>query len=405
MNEIKTDIVIIGAGIAGIWLTNVLKSMGFNCILLENYAIGSGQTINSQGMLHSGVKYALQGKVTADTLAIKDAPFLWQQALSKNSQIKLTTNCVLADGQYLWSNGKLSTNIANFFVSKVLQSNVSKIEPNNFPEPFNNNKFNGSLYKLHETILNVPNTLQELCNPIMDNIIKINTIEVQQEATQDIINKLLIDINGEKFLLSAKKYIFTAGEGIKNFLSLFNNSPKMQTRPLHMVAVKAKSLPMLFGHNIGLQQLPSVSVTSHKTSGNSIVWQCGGKIAEDGVNKSSNEQIDIFKSSLKNIFPWLNFDTSEHTWGSLKINRAENLRSDGKKPTHATWFPLNNMIFAWPTKLVLAPMMAEEIVKYLQQELPVEPIKSNNQETNLINLDIIKKLPKPTIASAWWEHI
>ena len=195
MNEIKTDIVIIGAGIAGIWLTNVLKNMGFDCVLLENDAIGSGQTISSQGMLHSGVKYALQGKVTADTLAIKDAPFLWQQALSNNSQIKLTTNCVLADGQYLWSNGKLSTNIANFFVSKVLQSNVSKIEPSSFPEPFNNNKFNGSLYKLQETILNMPNTLQELYKPIMGNTIKINTIEVQQEAIKDIINKLLIDIN------------------------------------------------------------------------------------------------------------------------------------------------------------------------------------------------------------------
>lgn len=404
MIEIKTDIVVIGAGIAGLWLTNILQTAGFNCILLENNAIGSGQTINSQGMLHSGIKYALQGTVTAETKAIKDAPFLWQQALANNSSIKLSENCILANCQYLWSNGNLSSNIANFFVSKVLQSSVNKVDQNNFPEPFITDKFNGSIYRLNETVLNLTTTLQELLRPIHDSSIKIDSICIESEQ-QSNVNKCFIDIKGEKFLLSAKKYIFTAGEGTNQFLSLFNHSPKMQTRPLHMVAVKAKSLPMLFGHNIGLQQLPTISISSHQTSDGHVVWQCGGKIAEDGVTKSSLEQIEIFKSTLKLVFPWLQFNNAEYSWGTFAINRAENLRSDGKKPTHATWFPLNNVIFAWPTKLVLAPMMAEEIVNYLQQELSVESIKSTNQATNLINLDIINKLPKPIIASPWWEHI
>lgn len=401
MPEIKTDIVIIGAGIAGLWLTNALCTMGFNCILLENNAIGAHQTINSQGMLHSGVKYALQGTVTQDTQAIKNAPFLWQQALLNNIAIKLTKDCILANCQYLWSNNQLSSKIANFFVSKVLQSMVDKVEQNNFPEPFTNPQFNGSIYKLNETVLNLQNTLQELFNPIKDICIKINSIDFELEQNSDSIRKLFLDIKGEKFLLSAKKYIFTAGEGIDKFIKLFNNSPKMQVRPLHMVALKAKSLPMLYGHNIGLQQLPTISITSHQTADNHIVWQCGGKIAEDGVNKSIEEQIQTFKATITSIFPWLDFNNPKHVWGSFSINRAENLRNDGKKPTHATWFPLNNTIFAWPTKLVLAPMMADDIIKHLQQDDALNSKKSFNQT----NLDVLEKLPKPIVATPWWQSL
>ena len=91
----------------------------------------------------------------------------------------------------------------------------------------------------------------------------------------------------------------------------------------------------------------------------------------------------------------------EYSWGNFSINRAENLRADGKKPTHATWFPLNNVIFAWPTKLVLAPMMADDIVKYLQQNRSFDLKESSNKT----NLDLLKKLPKPEIATPWWNSL
>ena len=427
MNNLKSDVVIIGAGIAGIWLTNLLKNAGFSSILLEKNAIGSNQTINSQGMLHSGVKYSLQGTLTGDTKAIKNAPFLWQQALSNKLAVKLTENCILSNYQYLWSTGNLATKVANFFVSKLLQSSVSALSGNQFTEPFNNSMFKGHLYKLHETVLNMAITLQELFNPIADHTIKIDDVEFKLAANDKSIDHCLIKVNGENFSLSAKHYIFTSGEGAKQFLELFNNAPKMQLRPLNMVAVKTRSLPNLFGHNIGLQQLPTITVSTHRTPDNNMVWLCGGKIAEDGVDKSSSEQIDCFKEVLAQIFPWLNFKTPEHSWGSFIINRAENLRLDGKKPTHATWFPINNAIFAWPTKLVLAPMMSEEITNYiksitndnnintnlknylnnnftidnrLSKEQPIDHPVPNNKDWELL-----KNLPKPRIASPWWDNI
>ena len=58
---ISSDVVIIGAGIAGLWLHNRLNQMGFHAILLENDTIGNAQTLSSQGIIHGGAKYALNG--------------------------------------------------------------------------------------------------------------------------------------------------------------------------------------------------------------------------------------------------------------------------------------------------------------------------------------------------------
>ena len=58
-NRIRVDVVIVGGGIAGLWLLNLLRSRGYGAVLIERSAFGDGQTICSQGMIHGGLKYAL----------------------------------------------------------------------------------------------------------------------------------------------------------------------------------------------------------------------------------------------------------------------------------------------------------------------------------------------------------
>ena len=54
-DKTKIDVVIFGAGIAGLWTFNRLKSLGYDVLLLEKKAIGCGQTLASQGIIHSGL--------------------------------------------------------------------------------------------------------------------------------------------------------------------------------------------------------------------------------------------------------------------------------------------------------------------------------------------------------------
>ncbi|MEC8427025.1 MAG: FAD-dependent oxidoreductase, partial [Pseudomonadota bacterium] len=58
---IQLDIAVIGGGIAGLWLLNRLQREGYHCALFESEALGSDQSVASQGMIHGGIKYTLSG--------------------------------------------------------------------------------------------------------------------------------------------------------------------------------------------------------------------------------------------------------------------------------------------------------------------------------------------------------
>ncbi len=62
--QLQQDIVILGGGIAGLWLLHRLRAAGYAAVLLEKSTLGDGQTIVSQGMIHGGMKYALAGALT-----------------------------------------------------------------------------------------------------------------------------------------------------------------------------------------------------------------------------------------------------------------------------------------------------------------------------------------------------
>ena len=75
----STDIVILGGGIAGLWLLNRLYSEGYQPLLIETKALGSGQTLASQGIIHGGLKYALSGSLTGAANVIADMPRRWRR--------------------------------------------------------------------------------------------------------------------------------------------------------------------------------------------------------------------------------------------------------------------------------------------------------------------------------------
>jgi len=89
MNQITVDVVIVGGGIAGLWTFNQLQKQGYHVALLENKSLGSDQTVCSQGIIHGGLKYALQGMLTPDANAIKQMPTLWQSCLTGTGILNL----------------------------------------------------------------------------------------------------------------------------------------------------------------------------------------------------------------------------------------------------------------------------------------------------------------------------
>ena len=389
---ITTDVVIVGAGIAGLWLHNRLNNMGFHALLLENNTIGNAQTLSSQGIIHGGAKYALNGILSKATQAIGAMPARWKDCLSGNGDVDLTSVNVSADHQLMWSKEQLSSKIVSFFASKALSSRMQTVEKSKQPALFQNPNFKGALYRLDEPVLDVPTVLQALAQPWQDRIIQIpqNTdIAWQQKGKHVQAVQFGSDIE-----ISAQQFVLTAGEGNQALLdSLGIKKPTMQRRPLQMVLCKAKDkqspLPALHAHSLGTGSTPIATITSHLTEDGNTVWYIGGNIAEQGVEKSFEYLTAEAEELLHDILPW--FELPELEWATHAINRAEPKQSALSRPDTAFVESKGNVHIAWPTKLALAPDLADSVIKAL------------NKQNLVAHEHPTPTLPQAEIGKALWD--
>ena len=130
MNQTKAaaDMVIFGGGIAGLWVLNRLRQLGFSAILFEPVALGGGQTNKAQGIIHGGMKYALQGVFTSEANAMAAMPERWKACLKGKGDIDLSSVPVLSKKQYLWSQGKLTAKLTGFLAGVSFARKVKSLK-------------------------------------------------------------------------------------------------------------------------------------------------------------------------------------------------------------------------------------------------------------------------------------
>jgi len=390
-NTLSTDVVIIGAGIAGLWLHHRLNKMGFHALLLENKSIGNAQTLSAQGIIHGGAKYALNGILSKATQAIGDMPARWQACLAGQGDVDLSTAKVLAEHQLMWSKDQLSSKMLSFFASKALASRMQPVSDLQRPEIFQSQGFKGSLYQLDEPVLDIPSVLKSIATPYQDRILYCDPEKILswQRNGQYVDSVRIGDIT-----IKAQHFVLTAGEGNEDILnSLTIKKPAMQRRPLQMVLCKAKdptqSLPLLYAHSLGSGSKPIATITSHKDKSDNIVWYIGGNIAENGVGKPLDTLADEARDLLSEILPWAPLPDLE--WAAHAVDRAEPKQSALTRPDTAFLESKGNVHIAWPTKLALAPDLADKAVEQLQKQ---NLIQQQHNEQTLLN-------PAPFGESLW----
>lgn len=395
---VETDLTIVGGGIAGLWLLNRLRQLGYSVVLLESKALGAGQTNKSQGIIHGGIKYALQGVMTGAADVIGDMPQVWNDCLIGRGGLDLSQVPVLSKHQYLFSTGSLASRIAGFFAGKALKGHVEELTRDAFPAIFQTPQFKGQVYMLDEMVVDVLALVRELVRPNQDVIYKIDPTQDQHLRFDNNGQLMSLEIQAEPIeplQIKSKKYIFTAGAGNEELLRpLQGYGVAMQRRPLHMVLVKTHLDYSLYAHCLGLGSVPRVTITTHKTNDGKMVWYIGGQIAEEGVKRDAKSQIQTAKKELHDLFPWLDFSNAE--FATFFVDRAEPLQPGGKRPDSCYAKEVQNVIAAWPTKLALAPKLAEEIITILQRE----EIKKSTAD-----LRALRAWPIPALAKPVWDDL
>ena len=166
----------------------------------------------------------------------------------------------------------------------------------------------------------------------------------------------------------------------------------MQRRPLHMVMARGP-LPTAFAHCLGPSASPRLTISSHQGGEGERVWYVGGRIAETGVERDLEGQIQAARDELRAVLPWLDFRAV--AFSTVRIDRAERATADGRRPEQAFVSSEAGVVTVWPTKLAFAPRAAQWVLAALHAEAvapgegAVEPLP----------------LPRPPLATLPWERV
>ncbi|MEE4373908.1 FAD-dependent oxidoreductase [Pseudomonas alliivorans] len=385
---ISTDVLIVGAGIAGLWLNARLRRQGFSTVLVESASLGGGQSLKSQGIIHGGAKYALHGALSGASEAIADMPRRWREALDGKGELDLSGVRLLSDAHYLWSPGTIAGNLTSFFASKAVRGRVDQVKGEQLPPALQHPKFKGKVYRLAELVVDVPSLINRLAELAGDSLLSGQQIEPLYEGDE------LIGLRVDGREIHAQRIVLSAGGGNADLLKAVGISqPQMQRRPLHMVLVKGPTLKPLYAHCLGGGTKPRITVTTHPAADGQWVWYLGGDLAEaDGVAREPEAQIAVARKELEALLPWV--DLSQAQWATLRVDRAEPAQSGLVRPDNAFLDSQQRLMVGWPTKLALAPDFADRVLSVLSRE-GIHP----TPQPALLNV------PKPPIAVPVWDQL
>ncbi|MCV9921387.1 FAD-dependent oxidoreductase [Pseudomonas sp. BT-42-2] len=387
-SAISTDVLIVGAGVAGLWLNARLRRLGYSTVLVERASLGGEQTIKSQGIIHGGIKYALTGSLTGASEAIADMPRRWREALSGSGELNLDKVRLLSDAHYLWSPGSLLGNVTSFFASKAMRGRVDQVKGEQLPPALQDRAFKGKVYRLAELVIDVPSLLANLAELAGDSLLAGERIEPLHDAGE------LVGLRIDGRDIRAQRIVLSAGAGTEELLhALGLSQPAMQRRPLHMVLAKGPNLKPLYAHCLGGGPKPRITVTTHPAADGQWVWYLGGDLAEaHGVAREPAAQIAAAQKEVADLLPWV--DQSQIRWATLRVDRAEPAQSGLVRPDNAFLAEQQRLLVGWPTKLALAPDFSDRVLASLERD-GIRPAAQPD----------LADLPRPALGVAAWEQL
>jgi glycerol-3-phosphate dehydrogenase len=388
---ITADTVILGGGVAALWTANVLKQSGQSIVVLTNSPLGAGQSLAAQGVIHGGLKYAVGGKLTESSEALAGMPKRWLDALKGTGPVDLSGASLLSDHQLMWSLPNVVSQVVSFFGSKAVRGRSGAIPRDQYPEVFDTGDYHGRLFRIEEPVVDPVGVIRELARGVADET---RQIAWDDNARLDAKNGQIAAIEitegpGEPVRLEAGHFLLAAGAGNGPLLQTIGISqPEMQLRPLHQLIIRKRDLPPFYSVCVGTGPKPPLVSTTHIDSKGRTVWYIGGDIAEqNGVARSEEEQIAAGKELFAKLMPWI--DLSDAEWFTWRGDRAEPLTGTGDRPSGAFCKRVGNVLVAWPTKLALAPDLADQVLRET----------AGSDVGGSVSLD----LPKPELGKAPWD--
>lgn len=359
--EMRLDVLVFGGGAAGLWCLDRFRRAGYHAILLESKALGHGQTIQAQGIIHGGGKYALRGvRDFAAVQATRLMPERWRQSLDGKMAPTLSGTEILSRRCHLWlPRGSAVARLQSWggmsIVAKagLLATPLEKLPEGEWPGLLRECAW--KVYTLAEPVIATGSFLRSLAALHQGRVFSYEPASAQFCAD---------GIRIANFFLTPRATVLAAGAGNGELLRRAGfEAELMQLRPLGMVLLRG-DLPPLFGHCV-IGGKTGLTITTPAPG----LWQIGGEIAERLAHEENPAAARAI--ALREIRRWL--PALKLTGAEIAIYRAaraEARTAAQRRPSgvHASRLA-PGLAVAWPTKLSMTPVLADEVFEILKDDL------------------------------------
>lgn len=390
MRTLELDAVIFGGGIAGLWLLAQLRRRGYGVLLLEASALGAGQTIAAQGIIHGGSKYALLRRLTGAADAVAEMPARWQRHLSGAGEPDLQAVHIAAEQHMMWLPPRAVGGLFSFMTSKIMQSRTRVLAAADRPDALQD----GHVLAFDETVLNSPSLLRILAEQQAVWIRRIDWPDgITMRHHDGEVDEIRIDVGSEEIALLPGCVLLAAGAGNETLLAALGRDamPLAQRRPLRMILLRNAPAP-LWAHCVVGGPNPLFTVTSHTAADGSLIWYVGGELAERGATIPDDAAIEMAQELFAEMMPGCDFSAA--AWATFMIDRAEG-RAGGKRPDDAVVAEISPRTLAlWPTKLALAPRLSD--LAMAKMPPPSAPP---------LAAEALEGWPEPEVARPPWDEV
>lgn len=377
MSPPRVDTLVFGGGVAGLWTLHRLLEQGVDAWLVETGGLGGMQSMQAQGIVHGGGKYALRRVGDVEAIRqIREMPRRWREHRAGTRAPSLAGATVNSEECWLWlPRGSWRARVESLALIPLLRTGgVLAAAPRTRPRetwPLPLQAHAHRAYSMDEPVFDPTSVIESLVAPVADRLVKV----ARPASIERDDGGFLVRFEDGRSAV-ARCLVACAGEGNAQILERGGHDPsRMQRRALRMGLVRG-ALPPLHGHCV-LGGRTRMSITSIDLDSGQRVWQLGGELAERWASTDGEDFFPALLEEIDRVLPGLDLSGTEVA--DYAAVRAEAANDEIRRPSGVQVSEIEpGFVLAWPTKLAMAPLLAEEVVELVAArageagELPVE---------------------------------
>jgi len=214
-------------------------------------------------------------------------------------------------------------------------------------------------YSMDEPVLDPSSVISTLADPVRDRLLLAGPVGAGDLSRTDTGFSVRLSGSAGSRDLVVRQIVACAGVGNAEILAAAGHDPgRMQRRPLRMGLIRGR-LPALHGHCV-LGGRTRLSITSIDLEDGRRVWQVGGELSEQWASTTDDGFFGALSVELDRALPGLSLSGMEVA--DYAAVRAEAANDEMRRPSGVQVEAIDDgLIVAWPTKLAMAPLLAEEV--------------------------------------------